>query len=693
MFLRQAIVTFDRQTHKIRHANEAACELLDFPLDALRERAIDMVIPEARTIELTPVPTTARHRQGYDIPVFAHVESLGNVDSKLPDLHTLHFWPPAGNGTTAAVPDDRYARLETLWQLVLEPGRTANELASAILHEATSVLGMQYGALGFVDGDAVVVEYILGELQPGSRVPLSCTLARHAIEQEAPFEVADVDANPDIRENEMVRKYGLKAFVTLSFRARGQTWLLSLSSESAREHPLRSEESAYLKLLTDVFSRLIERAEHEEHISHLAFYDPLTDLPNRAATIARISEALSSAKRKGERAALFFLDIDGFKQVNDVYGHSCGDSVLVEIAKRMRDTLRQSEFIGRIGGDEFAILVPHFDHEEELAEVAERLLSAVEKRLPVQNLPDTLSASIGIAIYPNDATSREELLAHADAAMYRAKAQTHTRYCWYNADLAAEVTDRHELESRLQTADLEREFFLCYQPIVDTSGGKLVAVEALLRWLHPSQGLLSPKSFLELAHANRLANLIDSWVIGAAFAQSKRWESASGQPSVHINIARPAWSVVDSIVECIAQQGVDASFLCVEMGEAAVARDWDLAVAVITALREHGVRVGMDGFGSTGVAISRLAVLPVHFVKIDRELVGSLFRNDRAAQVLDATISLAKSFEWDVIAEGVESDGQRRWLEARRVDAIQGYGIAHPMTAVDFTNWLQHHQG
>ncbi|MBC5815458.1 MAG: EAL domain-containing protein [Candidatus Eremiobacteraeota bacterium] len=445
-----------------------------------------------------------------------------------------------------------------------------------------------------------------------------------------------------------------------------------------------------MKLLADVFTRLLERAQQEEHLSHLAFYDPLTDLPNRSATIARISEALSSARRNNERTALFYLDVDGFKHINDTYGHSSGDTVLVEIARRMRETLRQNEFIGRVGGDEFAILFPSFENEADLIEVAQRLIDAVEKPLKLQQLPERLSASIGIAIFPDDASSREELLAHADAAMYRAKSQSELRYCWYNEALAEELATRQDLQTRLQHNNLENEFLLYYQPIIDTMSGKLLAVEALLRWLHPSQGLLSPKSFLELAQTNRLTTLIDSWVIAEAFTQSQRWASGGRRPCVHINIARPTWSVLDSINDCIAQTRIDPSFLSVEMGEAAVAHDWEVAVAVANGLHERGVRVGLDGFGSAGVALKKLSTIPIDFVKLDRELVGSLFRSEREGIVLDATIALAKAFGWEVIAEGVESDKQRRWLEARSVDALQGYGVAHPMTAIDFSNWLEH---
>ncbi|MFN2527901.1 MAG: putative bifunctional diguanylate cyclase/phosphodiesterase [Candidatus Baltobacteraceae bacterium] len=686
--MRQAIVTYDRHTNKIRHANEAACELLEFDLAALRECAIERVIPDALRIEVSPRPAVARHSDGHEIPIFAQTESLSNVDARMPDLQTLHFWPPRPD--RPSMPGTRYARLETLWQLVVERGRSASELADAILHEATSALGMEYGALGFVEDETIVVQYILGELHTGARVPLDASLGAHGLNRGMPFEIQDVATDKKASRNEMVKRFGLRSFVTASFRARGQTWILSLSSREPRPQPLRTEESAYLKLLSDVFTRLLERAQQEEHLSHLAFYDPLTDLPNRSATIARISEALSSARRTNERAALFYLDVDGFKHVNDTYGHSSGDAVLVEIARRMRETLRQNEFIGRVGGDEFAILFPTFEQEPDLVEVAQRLIDAVEKPLKLQQLPERLSASIGIAIFPDDASSREELLAHADAAMYRAKSQTEFRYCWYNDALAGEHASRQELQARLQHSNLENEFLLCYQPIVDAASGKLIAVEALLRWLHPSQGLLSPKSFLELAQTNRLTTLIDSWVVAEAFTQSQRWALGERPPRVHINIARPTWSVLDAIAECIAQRQVDPSFLCVEMGEAAVAHDWELALAIATGLRERGLRVGLDGFGSAGIALKRLTSLPIDFVKLDRDLVGGLFRSEQGATILDATIALAKAFGWEVIAEGVETDKQRRWLEARSVDALQGYGVAHPMTAIDFNNWLEH---
>ncbi|MDP9017918.1 MAG: EAL domain-containing protein [Candidatus Eremiobacteraeota bacterium] len=689
--MRQAIVTFDRQTQKILHANEAACELLSSTVASLREQPIEHVIPDAARIEFTPRPTVARTGAGSEIPIYAHTDRLANVDTGLPDLATVHFWPP--HPSLGSLSEERYTRLETLWQLVLEPGRTNNELADAILHEATAALGMEFGLLGFLEGREVVVHHVLGDgsVAPGNRLALEDPLAHFAVPQHGPIEFLDLQQEPEARASSMVRQLNVRSMVALNFHARAQLWLLTLSARQSRSQRLRPEEMAYLRLLKDVFRQLLERAHEEEQISHLAFYDPLTDLPNRAATVNRMSEVLSSARRNGERAALFFVDIDGFKQINDVYGHPAGDAVLIEISKRMRDTLRENEFLGRIGGDEFAILFPNFQNEAQLVEVAERLVSAIEKPYANPFRLAEISASIGIAIFPDDASSREELLSHADAAMYRAKSQAESRYCWYNRQLARELEVRHEMQSGLQKASLEREFLLCYQPIVDSASGKLVAVEALLRWQHPSQGLLSPKAFMGLAQANRLSTLIDSWVIAAVFSQAKRWSTGARQPVVHINITNPTWSILDAIQLCVDQHGIDASFLAIEIAEGSVARDFELAASMASALQDRGVRVGLDGFCSIGIPLKRLAMMPFDFVKLDRDLMRGLFRDETSTKALTATIALAKTFDWKIIAEGVETDQQRRWIEGKNIDAIQGYGIGHPMTAVDFGNWLERH--
>ncbi|MEO6914110.1 MAG: EAL domain-containing protein, partial [Candidatus Baltobacteraceae bacterium] len=644
--------------------------------------------PSALELRETPRAAIAKNSAGEEIEITARA-----IDSSASQMTILELW---ASDSTISEParSHNYSRLEALWQMVVEPGHSASQLAEAILKEGTASLGMEYGAIGFVDGDDIVIEHILGDgtMRSGMRVPFDSTLASGPLLTGRVLEVADVDNCPPLRRHPMVERFFLRSLIAVQFAARSRKWALTLTSRRPRSRALMPAERAYLQLLTEVFARLIEQAEQQERLSQLAFHDTLTALPNRGTMIARVGEQIALARRTKARVGLLFIDIDRFKQINDTNGHAAGDAVLREFATRVRETLREYEVIGRVGGDEFAVLIPGFAHEQDLGEVAERILACVAKPFEFPDGSTAVSISIGIATFPNDASSREELIAHADAAMYHAKSQPGPHYYWYNADLARRIDTKSDLESHLRKGEPEREFLLCYQPIIETAGGELCAAEALLRWQHPSQGMLLPASFLDVARRDRLSELIDQWVINAAFEQASKWSTPERTLPVYINISQPSRSVSSAVVAAIQERQFDPALLAIELSERAISDDFEVAAAVFSELRERGVRTGIDAFGSAGLPIARLANLPVDFVKLDRDLTANLFKTATSAAALEAAILLARKFGWFTIAEGVESEKQRRWLEDKNVDAIQGYSIAHPLTSADFTAWCLRRQ-
>ncbi|MDQ2873256.1 MAG: EAL domain-containing protein [Candidatus Eremiobacteraeota bacterium] len=567
--------------------------------------------------------------------------------------------------------------------------RKAGHAAHYLLREAVGALRMELGTISRIDGESVLVYCRVGDgdAGTGNSIAYGTSLASLAVESGDIFESHDVAADARIAQHPMVEAFGLGAVAVMPFRGGGAQWALTLGSRKTREHGLTPDELAYLRTLEPALSDLVEPVCGGANTSRYAFYDMVTDLPNRAATISRLGDAIAQAERNATRAGLFFADLDDFKIVNDTFGHARGDTVLTEIAHRMRDTMRRDEFVGRLGGDEFAVIFPVVRTDEDLTEVANRIIEAVCAPIDRDNMRTHVNVSLGIAVYPDDGRTPEELLAHADVAMYRAKRQAGSAYYWYNRELDEDMRLRHELSNSLQNEQMQREFLLCFQPIVSTTGGSLAGAEALLRWLHPSMGLLPPKRFLNVAATAHLTSLIDSWVVETGFAHARQWQAMGLTVPIYINISAPRKEVLASVREGVATGHVDPALLRLELSESLAARDFEATRAFVRECRTSGLVVGLDQFGSGGLPIAKLALLELDFVKLDRDITASLFASPEATAGVDGLIALAKRFGWSIVAEGLENESQRQWLAAKGVEAVQGYSIAHPMTAIDFLAW------
>ncbi|MGZ3521361.1 MAG: putative bifunctional diguanylate cyclase/phosphodiesterase [Vulcanimicrobiaceae bacterium] len=551
-----------------------------------------------------------------------------------------------------------------------------------LLRDAIASQTMEHGIIGSSISGQFVVHAIAGEtgLANADWSDYEATLGALAIARRSILDVVDSETSPECKTLGMSEACGLRSCIAMPFQVGDEQWSLVLTSSKERVKPLGADEYMYLCLLESMLRRALQGAPASADYSRLAFFDALTDLPNRTATLARLSEAVASAGRSGERVGLFYIDIDGFKKINDSHGHSIGDKVLATLSQRMRDTLRLGEYVGRIGGDEFAVVFPNVRKESELVDVATRLAEVVAVPVEIGDIRTECGASIGIAVFPDDASSAEDLLSNADVAMYRAKKQRDQRYCYYNGELEAELLKRRELTRTLQDADTNREFLLCYQPIMDKRRESVVGAEVLLRWMHPSNGLLLPASFLNIAHENHLMSSIDSWVIGAVLDQARRWKKAGTRLPLFVNVASFDPHIVDTIRLAVNSGKVDARQLCIEIREDRLAANFDQAAAFMRECAEIGVGVGLDRFGTGGVPISKLGELRLDFVKLDRRL-------GFAGAPMEAAVAIAKCFGWTMIAEGVESKQQRRWLEAQGVTRLQGFDVAYPMTVVDLVSW------
>ncbi|MHB1796957.1 MAG: putative bifunctional diguanylate cyclase/phosphodiesterase [Vulcanimicrobiaceae bacterium] len=425
--------------------------------------------------------------------------------------------------------------------------------------------------------------------------------------------------------------------------------------------------------------------QQDERVMHLAYHDALTDLPNRRAVEDRLEESLAIAKRSGTSVGVIFLDIDGFKQINDTFGHQVGDRVLVDLAARVRQTVRMGETVGRFGGDEFAAVYPAVQSNEELADAAGRLLRVFSHPLSVEGREFQLSASLGVATYPGDGGDVTELLQHADAAMYRAKTKGKGTICWYSVELGEELRTRRELIDDLRGESVKREFFLCYQPIVDVVEHDVVAVEALLRWLHPSRGLLAPSRLAETTRA--IPPEVDSWVIAEVLEHIRTWQKYGLNVRVNVNVSnidRAAFAKVDT---ALADQHGDPSLICFEIAEKSVLLDASAAIEFAGLCRARGIGVALDSF-SGAVNLTELRRLPIDYLKLSPQIVSDLSDGGTGKTIADAAINVARSFGWAVIAAGVETREQQDWLFEAGVRLMQGYGKGLPMTYVDFSNWL-----
>lgn len=433
-------------------------------------------------------------------------------------------------------------------------------------------------------------------------------------------------------------------------------------------------------------TRLLLRTDDEPEPIREGSMDPLTELPSRTATLRHLDNALAAAQRGAGRVGVLFIDLDGFKAINDTFGHAVGDQTLIEAGRRMRDSMRRNDFVGRLGGDEFVAVLTVVDDELEMAEAAQRFLERVHVEVQEGGFTSVVRASIGIAVSPQDGTTPEQLLEHADEALYAAKETGGNTARWYRDGLSQEVRARREFRESLRDAGFDNDFLLCYQPIVSASTHKVVGAEALMRWRHPSRGWLTPRTFLDFKGGALASSALDVKVIRAVTEALV----AANQLDVriHVNISN-ANSVVWTELETMIREVADASSrLALEVRESTMLADVEAGGVFLRHARRLGVPIGLDGFGATPTSLSAMATLPLDFVKIDRRVTDPTPKEGQWKRVARAAIGVAQTLQISTIAEGVEEREQARWLVANGVENLQGYLVAQPMTAPDFFDWL-----
>jgi diguanylate cyclase (GGDEF)-like protein len=426
-------------------------------------------------------------------------------------------------------------------------------------------------------------------------------------------------------------------------------------------------------------------------LRHQALHDTLTGLPNRTRLYQRVGRATTSVRAFGGLAALLLIDLDRFKEVNDTLGHDHGDMLLRDVAERLQGSLRRGDTLARLGGDEFAVLLTDLPDRGTSAELAGRLLTALERPFVVRGVTVQLEASVGIALCPDHGTDVGTLVQRADVAMYDAKRQQ-GRIRVYDAGRDPYSPARLQRVSELRDALVNDELVLHYQPKISVAGGEVTGVEALVRWQHPRHGLLAPAEFLPLAERTGLIGDLTRWVVDAALAQARAWQDEGIEVPIAINLA--AASILDSalpdvVAERLAQYGVPGSRLTCELSEHTVMGDPRRAGEVLERLRALGVRLSLDDFGTGHSSLSYLKRLPLDELKIDRAFVSGIVGDDHDALIVRSTIDLARNLGLEVVAEGVEGADVMARLRSLRCDEAQGFHLSRPLPADALVAWLR----
>jgi diguanylate cyclase (GGDEF)-like protein/PAS domain S-box-containing protein len=428
-------------------------------------------------------------------------------------------------------------------------------------------------------------------------------------------------------------------------------------------------------------------------MTHSAQHDFLTGLPNRMLLSDRLSQAIALARRTTKQVAVLFLDLDGFKHINDSLGHSIGDKLLQSIAKRLVDSVRASDTVSRQGGDEFVVLLQDVQHSEDAATTARRILQTVAKGHPVGEHELHVTTSIGVSVYPEDGLDAETLIKNADTAMYRAKENGRQSYQFFKPAMNARAVERQSIEESLRRALERREFALHYQPKINLRTGAITGAEALLRWTHPMQGSIAPARFIPVAEACGLILPIGAWVLREACEQARAWVDA-GLPATTIAVNVSAMEFRDQnfltgVFATLSETGLDPRCLELELTESVLMKRVEATASILQTLREKGVKVAIDDFGTGYSSLSYLRKFPVDALKIDQSFVRqiSIARDDTA--IVTAVIHMARSLKLRVVAEGVETPEEAAFLRNQQCDEAQGFYFSPPVLPQLFASLLR----
>ncbi len=467
-----------------------------------------------------------------------------------------------------------------------------------------------------------------------------------------------------------------------------------------RENPQR-------RYAIGIIQDITELKQAEDKIRYLAFYDNLTGLANRALFREHWLRLLPQTKRNRKKAAIFFIDLDHFKRINDTLGHPCGDKALIIVAERLKTILRHSDvisrpgdgepnsIISRVGGDEFNILVADICNADQLAKLAERIIEALATPLHMEGQQVILTASLGVSVYPDDGEDIDTLLKNADTAMYEAKEKGRNNYQFFQSAMNEAALARFHMSNSLKKALDNDEFVLYYQPqYANRNGSKLTGVEALIRWNDPVKGLIPPDKFLPFAEESGFIHSINDWVIREACTQAQKWVEAGMFVGCRMGINVSGNNInfrqlVAKIISTLQETGLRPEYLEVELTERVMMTNTDEARLMLLQLRDMGVAIAIDDFGTGYSALSHLQLFPLSTLKIDKSFIQNIANSDNGLSLLQSIVDIAKSFNLKVVAEGVETEDQKAALRLMKCDELQGYLLSRPIPAQKLEDLLK----
>jgi len=459
--------------------------------------------------------------------------------------------------------------------------------------------------------------------------------------------------------------------------------------------PYHLELIQYFAHLTGI---AIQKWQSQKQIEQLAFYDALTNLPNRRLLMDRTQRVIQRIKRDHQYGALIYIDLNGFKRINDSLGHYVGDELLIAVSHRLQDSIREIDTIARIGGDEFVVLIEGLKDSEdniksEAINLSNRILNGLEHHFELSGGRYKISASIGVALIDQSDNDAIEILKHADAAMYEAKKDPHLDICFHNATLQRSIDLRLRIESEINTALDHRDFNAFYQPQLDLNG-HLISAEALIRWLHPDKGLVFPSDFISIAERMGVIHRMQKIVLTQAcktlqILEKKKSLSDSFRISINICPSQlKSNSLPDTLMETLNLHKISPNRLMLEITEGMLIEDLERTIHILNRLRKLGFKISIDDFGTGYSSLAYLNKLPVNEIKIDKSFIETLTHEPSTQGVIDTVVSLSKHLNFDVIAEGIEEVSQLNIIKAKNVKGVQGYLFAKPMNQEDFIDWV-----
>lgn len=592
---------------------------------------------------------------------------------------------------------------------VIGAGMAEQEVFDSIARLARDITETPMAAVSLVEKDRQ--RFLAHPGLPAQETFRTVTFCAHAILTSELMEVPDARADPRFRDNPLVlgpphiRAYAGVPLVLPSGESLGALCVLDTvprTLSDAQKQALKTlahsvvGEIELRRRVSELEVEVQRRRVAEAQILQVAMRDPLTRLPNRTALHDRLEQLVRMANRHGDTLAFLFIDLDRFKLINDTLGHDVGDAALVEVAERLTRTLRDSDTVARLGGDEFAVLLPEVGDADEAVQMAGKLITALNEPAALHGHRLHLSASIGVALYPGHGDTGEQLMRHADQAMYQAKQSGSGRVCLFSPQLNQRSRDLLALENDLRDALKRNELLAYFQPQAVVGLAEVCGAEALVRWRHPRLGILGPDHFIRFAEERGFIHQIGRQMIDMALAQLATWDDEGlhvPRMSVNVSALELGTGYAEMVEAALDRHGVSPHRLELEITESALTSDAVGTLSLLARLRKLGVSISVDDFGVGYSSLGQLRRLPIDTLKIDQTFIAEIDSNEQDAAIVSAVVTMARSLGLRTVAEGAEKESHLAVLQRLGCDCVQGYVLARPMPAAQFAQWVRNFAG